>query len=624
MSTAKVEMPQENGRTFWEKISTPDELGGAAIRIRKNIVKSCFEADFAMDLLGIVKGRGKADFGNNGQEHISLNNDQLRNSLLAGLKVGQEIAFVYQSQRDREGHNLLTWRLQGRSHGSTSDEAEYAAKVLWRNLSIVTGSIGGEYRFVPVTDPILLCQEDTKREWVGIVRPLGVAIDASRPAQMGFTNEVLRSEDKASVIVSPHGEKNGDNGIDTMVSAALCCHDGVKVVSTIAPIAISAGDQKKVAAALAWLNNGANKKITYTGLNNEGLEEEAVLKGLQTSLGDWLKSPYGYRISCSASSDRPIPASFLAILSGIFNCPVSVTMEHIDRKKTCQGREAQFVENSSTLDLQDCIKNGVDLPDLFPRSVTLAACGVAKVFSQTLVKTSSSGILLGTMGQEMTGREVRFPGKDRSRHGYIIGATGTGKSTLLLNMIRQDIENGEGTAVIDPHGDLYHQVLSTIPPARANDVVLIDPCNFEYSVGINFLECIDFYKPAQINFVVNEMIKIFDRLYDLRSTGGPMFEQYARNAMFLSMENDLERATLMDVPMIFEDWKFRDYLKKKCHSKLTVNFWDRQAETAGGEASLHNMTPYITSKLNQFTNNAILRPIIGQRKSTINFRKNHG
>lgn len=620
MLTAKVEIPQHDSQ-FWERISIPEEPDGPAIRIRKNVEQSCFDADFAIDLLGVVKGREKADYGGNVQESANVDSDQLRISLLTGLNVGQEIAFVYRSQKDEQGHSRLAWRLKGRSHGSTSEEAEHTARVLWRNLSIVTGSMGGEYRFVSVTDPVLLCTEDMKREWVGIVRPVGVAIDAGRQAPIGFTKEASLCEDRTSVIVTPHAEKKGDNGINTMVSAALCCHGVVEVVCAITPIVLSARDQKKVANALTWLNNGENKKITYTGLNNEGMEDETVLKGLQNSLGSWLKSPYGYRISCTASSDRPIPASFMALLAGIFNCPVSMTMENVDRRKTLNGKETMYIGDSDTLDLQDCIKNGSDMPDLFPRSKTLAACGVGKVFKQPLVKTSLSGILLGTMGQEMTGREVRFPWRDRSRHAYIVGATGTGKSTLLFNMIRQDIENGEGTALIDPHGDLYHQVLMTIPPKRANDVVLIDPCNFEYAVGINFLECKDFYKPAQMNFVVNEMIKIFDRLYDLRTTGGPMFEQYVRNAMFLSMENDLDRATLMDVPLIFEDCKFRDYLKKKCHSKLTVNFWNRQAETAGGEASLNNMAPYITSKLNQFTNNAILRPIIGQRESTINFRE---
>ncbi len=124
----------------------------------------------------------------------------------------------------------------------------------------------------------------------------------------------------------------------------------------------------------------------------------------------------------------------------------------------------------------------------------------------------------------------------------------------------------------------------------------------------------------QINLIVNEMIKIFDHLYDLRQTDGPMFELYMRNALLLVVDNDAP-GTLMDVPRVFEDKDYRDYLKCICKNPLVVRFWSEQAERAGGESALANIAPYITSKLNQFTHNALLRPIIGQCKSTIDFRQ---
>jgi hypothetical protein len=162
--------------------------------------------------------------------------------------------------------------------------------------------------------------------------------------------------------------------------------------------------------------------------------------------------------------------------------------------------------------------------------------------------------------------------------------------------------------------------LKAIPRQRARDVVLVDPCDFEHSVGINFLECKGPNKQVQMNFIVNEMVKIFDRLYDLSKTGGPMFEQYMRNALFLVMESKLSEPTLMDIPMVFEDDDFRRFLKRSCRNPIVESFWGRQAELVRGEASLENIAPYITCKLNQFTTNALLRPIIGQSKSTIDFR----
>ena len=123
-----------------------------------------------------------------------------------------------------------------------------------------------------------------------------------------------------------------------------------------------------------------------------------------------------------------------------------------------------------------------------------------------------------------------------------------------------------------------------------------------------------------MNFITNELIRIFHRLYNMNVSGGPVFEQYMRNALLLLMDNDLAGATLVDLPLIFEQVAFRRTFLEHCRSPHVVSFWKRQAERAGGEGALENMGPYITSKLNQFTHNAILRPIIGQSRSTIDFR----
>jgi DNA helicase HerA-like ATPase len=124
---------------------------------------------------------------------------------------------------------------------------------------------------------------------------------------------------------------------------------------------------------------------------------------------------------------------------------------------------------------------------------------------------------------------------DRKRHFYVIGQTGTGKSWLMVRMILQDIYNGDGVCFIDPH-DTYEMILERIPPERVEDVIYFDPAYAERPFALNMLE-FDTSKPEQKTFVINEMIGIFDQLYDLKATGGPMFEQYMRNAMLLVMED---------------------------------------------------------------------------------------
>lgn len=215
---------------------------------------------------------------------------------------------------------------------------------------------------------------------------------------------------------------------------------------------------------------------------------------------------------------------------------------------------------------------------------------------------------------------VRMDKDSRRRHLYVIGQTGTGKSGFLEGLIEQDVTSGNGLCVIDPHGELIEKILKLIPRTRADDVIVFDPSDIDRPLALNMLEY-DINSPEQKTFVVNEMIAIFDKLYDLKATGGPMFEQYMRNAMLLVMGDPSSGSTLLEVPRVLTDSEFRDYKLSKCQDEIVVNFWRKEAEKAGGEAALANMVPYITSKLGVFLSNDIMRPIIAQEQSAFNFRE---
>lgn len=230
------------------------------------------------------------------------------------------------------------------------------------------------------------------------------------------------------------------------------------------------------------------------------------------------------------------------------------------------------------------------------------------------------GLLLGYNIYREEKKDIHLKKDDRRRHMYVIGQTGTGKSSALSSMALQDIKNGEGMGMLDPHGDLIDDILSKMPKDRIEDVVLFDPTNLDRSIGLNMLEY-DTRFPEQKTFIVNEMINILDKLYDLRQTGGPMFEQYARNALMLLMDDPNEVYTLMEVPKVLADADFRKRLLLKCKNFLVKEFWEKQAEQAGGEGALKNMVPYIASKFDNFISNDYMRPIIGQTKSTFNFRE---
>lgn len=233
--------------------------------------------------------------------------------------------------------------------------------------------------------------------------------------------------------------------------------------------------------------------------------------------------------------------------------------------------------------------------------------------------TPEEGLLLGYNNYRGIKKEIRIKRDDRRRHMYIIGKSGGGKSTLIAGMAIQDILNGEGVCVLDPHGDLVEEVLKRVPPERAEDVIIFSPADIERPMGLNLIEFDPRY-PEQKTFVINELIKIFDKLYDLKATGGPMFEQYMRNALLLIMADPESGSTLMEVPKVLADPVFRKMKLEKCSDLTVVDFWRDQAEKAGGEAALANVVPYVTSKLTQFVSNDTMRPIIGQQKSAFNFR----
>jgi hypothetical protein len=237
------------------------------------------------------------------------------------------------------------------------------------------------------------------------------------------------------------------------------------------------------------------------------------------------------------------------------------------------------------------------------------------------VDLPAHGTLLGENEYRNIETKVYLTPLDRLRHFYVIGQTGTGKTTLLKNMIMQDIREGAGVCMIDPHGTDIVDVLSTVPPDRMDDVIYFDPSNMESVMGLNMLEY-DMRFPEQKTFVVNELFSIFQKLYGANPESmGPMFEQYFRNATLLVLDDPESGSTLLDISRVMADAQYRAYKLSKATNPVVVQFWKQIASKAGGEASLENIVPYIVSKFDVFTANDYMRPIIGQQKSSFNFRE---
>ncbi len=236
------------------------------------------------------------------------------------------------------------------------------------------------------------------------------------------------------------------------------------------------------------------------------------------------------------------------------------------------------------------------------------------------------GVIIGTNKYRGIESQIRVSTRDRRRHLYILGQTGTGKSSFMKHMIEQDLIAGNGLCIIEPHGDFAEHALSVIPRERINDVIYFNPSDLEMPLGLNMLE-FDPKHPEQKTLLINELLSIIDKLYNLKETGGPLFEKYFKNACLLLM-NDYQYdpieekiPVLADISRILVDTDFRlDKLSRE-QDPLVRQFWELEATKAGGESSLANMAPYISSKIDTFVSNDYLRVIINQKRSTINFRE---
>ncbi len=231
----------------------------------------------------------------------------------------------------------------------------------------------------------------------------------------------------------------------------------------------------------------------------------------------------------------------------------------------------------------------------------------------------ADGILLGYNTYRGVTTPIFMRREDRMRHFYVIGQTGTGKSGILRTMIAQDIANGDGCCFIDPHGSDIQDILSYIPKERIDDVIYFDPAYTPRPMGLNMLEFDPKY-PEQKTMVIDSLMAMFNQLFDLKTTGGPLFEQYFKNSAMLVMDHPESGNTLLEITRVLADKEFRDMKMSHCKNPIVKQFW-KSAEETTGDQSLANFVPYISSKFDPLISNEFLRPIIVQEKSIFNIRE---
>jgi hypothetical protein len=212
------------------------------------------------------------------------------------------------------------------------------------------------------------------------------------------------------------------------------------------------------------------------------------------------------------------------------------------------------------------------------------------------------------------GREVPFGIKtdDRRRHMYVIGKTGMGKTTMMENMVIQDILNGHGVCFMDPHGDSVAKILDFIPSSRINDVVYFNPADIEHPIAFNILESVDTkYKHLVASGLMGVFTKIWANMWSARM-------EYILNNTILALL-DSPGNTMLGITRMYIDKKYRKKIVDNIKDPMVKSFWMDEFANYNEKFRSEAVAP-IQNKVGQFLSSAIIRNIVGQPKSTIDLR----
>lgn len=262
---------------------------------------------------------------------------------------------------------------------------------------------------------------------------------------------------------------------------------------------------------------------------------------------------------------------------------------------------------SGMLLTSDELTGFVHVPGSAVRSPAFAR-NICRSKSAPAIVKNSAGLLLGDNIHNGVKTAVRLTPNQRVQHMHIIGASGTGKSTLLFNLLRQDIENGEGVALLDPHGDLVDKVLGIIPEARINDVILIDPSDEEYSVGFNILSA---HSDLEKTLLASDLVSVFQRL---STSWGDQMNSVLQNAILAFLESSLT-GTLSDLRRFLLEPAYRSEFLKSVRDSELLYYWQKAFPQLAGNRSVG---PIIT-RLDTFLAPKPIRYMVSQPRNGLDF-----
>jgi hypothetical protein len=383
----------------------------------------------------------------------------------------------------------------------------------------------------------------------------------------------------------------------------------------------------------SWQENG-NKFIQKVENNNSDSEKKKinVSQDKLQSISKKISKPglIGEIRIVTSAPEEGIAKMHLDNIIGAFDQYSNPGINKLKKDKTKKIKEKDFLYDviyRRTPTNENSIFNLEELAGLyhFPNK-DISTPNINWLLSKELIASndvssdvnSKDTIWLGTNYFRGKKKLICFNRDDRRRHSYILGQTGTGKSWFMVRMILQDINNGDGVCFVDPHGQAAEMILEKIPADRAEDVIYFDAGDFERPFGVNIME---YYNEQHKHQIVNSFIALLIRLFDPHNQGyaGPAFQQAVRNSMLTAMSK--KDSTLIEVVRILQDeeWVMNHWLPL-LQDELVRRYWTDQVAKTDKKTKSEALT-YFISKFDKFTTNLAIRNIIGQSKSSFDFRE---
>jgi hypothetical protein len=381
---------------------------------------------------------------------------------------------------------------------------------------------------------------------------------------------------------------------------------------------------------LTGMVSGIGKALTETSSDSK-VQKEVVklLPGQEEELAEienkMLKVGFEFKIRVVTKADtqarseqilRDIVASFKQFTTAHLN-----NFIHILPEKTGKELYEEYITRSLTKDEPDIINieelaSLFHLPNISVETPNIAWSRARKLEPPMDLPRATQGEV--TIFGETDYRDIKFEfgikKKDRQRHFYLLGKTGTGKSTIFKNMFISDVLAGEGACFVDPHGDTVDELLDFIPPNRIDDVVYFNPTDVENPIGFNLLELKD---KSQRDFIADGVVEVFKK--EFGESWGPRLQYILTNTVATALE--AQGTTLLAILRLLLDNNYRKFILKQVDDPILYKFWtDEYAQMSQNNRLLTEAVSPIQNKVGRFISSAVIRNIVGQVKSTIDLR----